>query len=391
MAKKDRTFVRGLTSETYGLNEFRRQQLAAPRVRDDSVVVDTGDNAAHSGDSAESRTWWRIGPGDEPFLTQTIQVHFVELPPTERQQRPRPPERGGVLHPRGPRLRDPRRPALRLEAGRPGLRAHRLGAPSLQPLRRDGRRPGDEGQEHVDVHGPDPAGPQRTDRPSRGVRRARGLVPGLDPRRGGPQEGGDRRGRRVGDHAHGPDAGDEQPGADRPPAVLRRRLRGHHAGGRAPASTGRWPTRSSTCWRASGYSLQWEVEAEIAEKYYARIAKEPTRHDFRQGDTIYVPQNTIAQHFAADGDAAAPALGRRTGSSGTSATTTSTTSSRHPARTQAVGELADAPLDHGTRRFGPAVCRWRPPDRKTAQERPRFAVCRFQDRGWGAIMPASRV
>src|SRR6201994_582329 len=26
----------------------------------------------------------------------------------------------------------------------------------------------------------------------------------------------------------------------------------------------------------SGYSLHWEVEAEIAERYYARIAKEPT-------------------------------------------------------------------------------------------------------------------
>jgi Cupin len=50
-----------------------------------------------------------------------------------------------------------------------------------------------------------------------------------------------------------------------------------------------------------GYSLHWEVEAEIAEKYYARIAKEPTRHEFKKGDTLYVPQNTIAQHFAADG------------------------------------------------------------------------------------------
>jgi hypothetical protein len=51
----------------------------------------------------------------------------------------------------------------------------------------------------------------------------------------------------------------------------------------------------------SGYSLHWEVEAEIAERYYARIAKEPTRHAFNQGDTLYVPQNTVAQHFAADG------------------------------------------------------------------------------------------
>ena len=50
-----------------------------------------------------------------------------------------------------------------------------------------------------------------------------------------------------------------------------------------------------------GYSLHWEVQAEIAERYYARIALEPKRYDFKKGDTLYVPQNTVAQHFAADG------------------------------------------------------------------------------------------
>ena len=50
-----------------------------------------------------------------------------------------------------------------------------------------------------------------------------------------------------------------------------------------------------------GYALQWEVEAEIAEKYYARIALEPKRFDFKQGDTMYVPQNHVCQIFAADG------------------------------------------------------------------------------------------
>src|SRR5262245_13626801 len=80
MGKQGRVFVRGLTSMTYGLDEFRRRQLDAPRVRDDSVVVDDA-KVAHSGDSSESHTWWRIGPGDEDFLTQTLQVHFVELPP----------------------------------------------------------------------------------------------------------------------------------------------------------------------------------------------------------------------------------------------------------------------------------------------------------------------
>jgi hypothetical protein len=52
----------------------------------------------------------------------------------------------------------------------------------------------------------------------------------------------------------------------------------------------------------SGYSLHWEVEAEIAERYYARVATEPTRHEIKAGDTLYVPHNTVAQHFSADGE-----------------------------------------------------------------------------------------
>jgi mannose-6-phosphate isomerase-like protein (cupin superfamily) len=50
-----------------------------------------------------------------------------------------------------------------------------------------------------------------------------------------------------------------------------------------------------------GYSLHWEVAADIDEKYHARIALEPTRHEIKKGDTLYVPQNTVAQHFSADG------------------------------------------------------------------------------------------
>jgi quercetin dioxygenase-like cupin family protein len=45
-----------------------------------------------------------------------------------------------------------------------------------------------------------------------------------------------------------------------------------------------------------GESLQWEVEAEIAERYHARIAKEPTRHEFKADDTLYVPQNHVHQY-----------------------------------------------------------------------------------------------
>src|SRR5215203_2567387 len=80
MAKKSRVFLRGMSSEQYGLKEFREAQLAAPRVRNDDFVADDA-QVGHSGDSQDSRTWWRIGPGDEPFLTQNLQVHFVEIPP----------------------------------------------------------------------------------------------------------------------------------------------------------------------------------------------------------------------------------------------------------------------------------------------------------------------
>src|ERR687883_142453 len=79
MAKEGRVFLRGMSSEQYGLKEFRQAQLSAPRVRNDEVVVDDA-KVGHSGDSKDSRTWWRIGPGDDPFLTQNIQVHFVEIP-----------------------------------------------------------------------------------------------------------------------------------------------------------------------------------------------------------------------------------------------------------------------------------------------------------------------
>ena len=47
-----------------------------------------------------------------------------------------------------------------------------------------------------------------------------------------------------------------------------------------------------------GYSEQWEVESEIAERYYARIAKEPTRHEFTADETVYVPQNHVHRYVS---------------------------------------------------------------------------------------------
>src|SRR5262249_57450800 len=76
----ERVFVRGMSSSQYSLEEFRRARLAAPRVRGDEVVVDDA-SVGHSADSAHSRTWWRISPGDDPVLTPSLPLPSAAPPP----------------------------------------------------------------------------------------------------------------------------------------------------------------------------------------------------------------------------------------------------------------------------------------------------------------------
>jgi mannose-6-phosphate isomerase-like protein (cupin superfamily) len=49
-----------------------------------------------------------------------------------------------------------------------------------------------------------------------------------------------------------------------------------------------------------GYDLHWDIEMEITDKYYARIAKEPSRWEWQAGDMVYIPQNCLHQHYNAD-------------------------------------------------------------------------------------------
>jgi quercetin dioxygenase-like cupin family protein len=46
-----------------------------------------------------------------------------------------------------------------------------------------------------------------------------------------------------------------------------------------------------------GYDLHWDVEVEIDDQYYARFAKEPTKWEWKTGDLVWIPQNTAFQHF----------------------------------------------------------------------------------------------
>ena len=288
MGKKGRVFVRGLTSETYGLGEFRRQQLEVERVRDDSFVVDDA-KVAHSGDSEKSRTWWRIGPGDEDFLTQTIQVHFVELPGQSSNH--------GHGH--------QNEAAFYILEGR-GYEIH------------DDQRYDWAKDDLVYVH---------TDSVHRHFNpydeKALALV--VKAKCTGPVENEDRFGPREDwSRIWTPGVLDRKKVISPSDTVWEQTPLGRVRTIASPERTdGRifsidafelvieagghsgkyWKMADEVYYVLSGggYALQWEVEAEIAEKYYARIAVEPKRYEITQGDTLYVPQNHVCQIFAADG------------------------------------------------------------------------------------------
>jgi quercetin dioxygenase-like cupin family protein len=289
-----------MSSGTYGLKEFRAAQQAAPRVRSNAFVADDG-KVGHSGDSDQSRTWWRIGPGDDPFLTQTLQVHFVQLPPRSSNH--------GHGH--------QNEAAFYILEGR-GYEIH-------DDQRYDWSQ-GDLVLVHTDsIHRHfNPYDEQATCL----VMKAKcawmylGLIqqgrsgPVADPDQFGPRVDwselwtpGVQQRKKVVSAA---DADWEQTPLGRVRTLSspeRSDVRTFSvdvfeleipAGGR---SGQRWQMADEVLYvlSGSGYSLHWEVQAELAEKYYARVASEPTRHEITAGDTLYVPQNTIAQHFSADG------------------------------------------------------------------------------------------
>jgi quercetin dioxygenase-like cupin family protein len=290
-----------MSSQQYGLKEFRAAQLAAPRVRGDDHVVDDA-SVGHSGDSKDSRTWWRIGPGDDPFLTQNVQVHFVEIPP------------GKSNHGHGHQ----NEAAFYILAGK-GYEIH------------DDRRYDWERGDLVIVHN-DSVHRHFND----GDETARALVMKakstwmflglIQQGRGGPVEDEERFGPREDWTALWSPGTEERKKVVKPEDTTWETTRDGRI--RVLSSMDRAEvrlfsvdvfeqeippgSRSGKHWHMAdevfyvleghGHSLHWEVEAEIAERYYARVANEPTRHDFGPGDTLYVPQNHVHQHFNASED-----------------------------------------------------------------------------------------
>jgi mannose-6-phosphate isomerase-like protein (cupin superfamily) len=301
VAEKERVFLRGMSSATYGLKEFRAAQLAAPRVRSDDFIADDG-TVGHSGDSEESSTWWRIGPGDDPFLTQTLQVHFVHLPPRSANHGHGHQNDAAffILEGRGYEIHDDQR--------------YDWAAGDLVLVHQDSvhrhYNPYDEPATCIIIK-------------AKSTFMYLGLIqqgrsgPVTEPEKFGPRQDwsqlwtpGVQQRRKVVKHA-------DTKWEDTPlgrvrvmssPATDDVRTFSTDvfeleipAGGK---SGRRWQMGDEVFYAlsGSGYSLQWEVQAEIEKQYYARIALKPRRYDFTAGDTVYVPQNTVAQFFSDDGE-----------------------------------------------------------------------------------------
>ena len=301
MSEEGRVFLRGMTSERYGLDEIRRRQRTAPRVIHRGFVLDEH-TKGYTAETETSRAEWLLGPGDEPFLAQSLQVHTVELAP------------GGSNRGHGHQNE-----ALFYILEGTGYEIH------------DGKRYDWEKDDVVVVHNDSVHqhfNASTTERALAIVMKAKaawmhlGLI---QQGRGGPE--GDGYGPREDwSELWTPGVGSlkkvVKPSDTRwettpdgrmrvitSPARTDVRARSVDvsqqeipAGGRSPRH---WHMADEIEYVMSGHghSLHWDVEAEIADRYYARVATEPTRWQFAAGDLVYVPQNTVHQHVNEDPNA----------------------------------------------------------------------------------------
>jgi len=51
-----------------------------------------------------------------------------------------------------------------------------------------------------------------------------------------------------------------------------------------------------------GYDLHWDTEVELKDKYHWKILGTPKKFEWEEGDVVYIPVNTVHQHFNADPD-----------------------------------------------------------------------------------------
>lgn len=292
--EKKRIYVREISSTRYTLTEERRERLdTVPRVYTPSLGEGTSEN------------WKIMDPGDETFRSQSLHLHFVTVQPNGRND--------GHGH---------QNEALFYVLQGHGYEMH------------DGKRYDWEKGDAVAVHNdcvhwhnnPDPE-----ERAVCLVMKPKPLVlflglwqqgkigtkPEDDSRWEPPMEW--LTARPVGDDQipkvlkpNGTPwewtpfghvrqiAGDGVPlrikGTD---AYLHEIPAGSHSGRR-------WQMADENAYvlDGEGYDLHWDVEAEITDQFRARIAKKPARWDWKKGDVIWVPQNTVIQRFSTGSESA---------------------------------------------------------------------------------------
>jgi quercetin dioxygenase-like cupin family protein len=294
---KPRRFLKGIESETYSLTEMRRQRLASVN----RVLTPPYPNPT-PGKAVEKDI---ISPGTEPFVTHSLQAHFAALAPGAR-------DKGHghqnealfyILEGRGFDIHDGQR--YDWEAG-DALAVHNDSAHWHNNL--DPDRPvvglvmkakpmwiflGLQQQGPLGT-GPAPDddrwGPRLSDvsiyRAPEDVALKKVLKPGDTPWQWTPHG----RIRQLADASI--------PLRVKAIDVNLQEIPGGSRSGR------QWQMADEIFYvlEGRGYDLHWEVAVEITDKYYWRIAKEPTRWEWKAGDMVYIPHNHVHQHVNADSE-----------------------------------------------------------------------------------------
>jgi quercetin dioxygenase-like cupin family protein len=297
---KPRTFVRQLDSSRYNLTEERRERLrTVPRVF-------TPTSPGHG----SSENWGIIDPGDEPFRTQSLHVHFVTIQAGGRND--------GHGH---------QNEALFYVLRGQGYELH------------DGKRydwnAGDAVAVHNDcVHWHNNADP---DNPALCLvmkPKPLYLFLGLwNQGKIGSKPADDDQWETRSEWLTARPEGDELVPKVLTPADTEwqwtpfgkvRKLAGAgvplrikgveaylHEIPAGSRSGRRWQMADEVAYvlEGSGYDLHWDVDVEIDDQFYARIAKQPKRLEWKKGDVIWVPQNTVVQRFNAGQDQPARLVG----------------------------------------------------------------------------------
>lgn len=288
-----RVFLRGIEGEKYEIRHARQERLRASHVvrqedrswRDEKAV-------GHEDASPQSRAKWMLGPGDDPFLSQSLQCHFVRIDPGGSN--------GGhghqneaafyILEGHGYEIHDGQRyewQAGDLVVVHNDSRHQHFNASPTEPalalvfkakalwmylgLTQQGKRgslpeSGEEGygepQDWTQLWTP-------------GVERLRKIVHSEDePWREAP-------GGRLKQLA-GPDV--RLFSVDIWLQEIEAGARPRH-----------WHMADELFYvlEGEGETLEWPVEAQIDDRYRARVAKQPRRQRWSQGDLVYIPQNTV--------------------------------------------------------------------------------------------------